>query len=104
MQRILRFPRPRFSNHHAKNSAFLIAALAPKQSHQQQSRPGSVSFRHHNSFATSMSSGVDAAAAETDAQAAEVANTSGITPASLSSTLTERLEALYVDVTDISGE
>lgn len=44
------------------------------------------------------------AAAETDAQAAEVANTSGITSTSLRLTLTERLEALYVDVEDISGE
>lgn len=51
-----------------------------------------------------MSGGTAAAAAETGAQGAEVANTSDITPASLSSTLTEKLEALYVDVEDISGE
>lgn len=45
-----------------------------------------------------------AQAAETDAQATEAANTSGITPVSLRLTLTEKLEALYVDVEDISGE
>lgn len=43
-------------------------------------------------------------AAETDSQAANVANSSGITPSSLQSTLTEKLEAQYVSVEDISGE
>lgn len=42
-------------------------------------------------------------ATETNVQAAQVANASGITPASLKSTLTEKLEAVYVDVEDISG-
>ena len=42
-------------------------------------------------------------AAETDVPAAAVANTSGITPSSLKSTLTEKLEAEHVDVEDISG-
>lgn len=42
-------------------------------------------------------------AAETDDQAANVANSSGVTSSSLKSTLTERLEAEYVDVEDISG-
>ena len=41
--------------------------------------------------------------AETDIQAAEVANTSGITPASLKRTLTEKLDAQYVTIEDISG-
>lgn len=50
------------------------------------------------------SGGAAAAAAETDAQATEVANASNITPTSLKSTLLEKLEALYVDVEDISGE
>lgn len=43
-------------------------------------------------------------AAETDVQAASVANSSGITSSSLKSTLTERLEAEHVDVEDISGK
>ncbi|MCJ1384223.1 hypothetical protein MMC17_007339 [Xylographa soralifera] len=41
--------------------------------------------------------------AETDTQAAEVANTSGITPMSLKKTLTEKLDAQYVTIEDISG-
>lgn len=51
-----------------------------------------------------MSNGAAAAAAETDAQPTEAANTSAITPTSLRLTLMEKLEALYVDVEDISGE
>lgn len=51
-----------------------------------------------------MSSGGAATAAETDAQATEVANASSITPTSLRLTLMEKLETLYVDVEDISGE
>lgn len=43
-------------------------------------------------------------AAETDGQAASVASNSGITPASLESALTEKLEAQFVNVEDISGE
>ena len=43
-------------------------------------------------------------AAETDTQAAEAANTSGITPASLTTTLTEKLEAKHVDINDMSGK
>lgn len=39
-------------------------------------------------------------AAETDTQAA---NSSGITPASLTTTLTEKLEAKHVDINDMSG-
>ena len=42
-------------------------------------------------------------AAETDTQAAEAANTSGITRASLTTTLTEKLEAKHVDINDMSG-
>lgn len=42
-------------------------------------------------------------AAETDTQAAAAANTSGITPASLSATLKEKLEASHVDINDMSG-
>ena len=42
-------------------------------------------------------------AAETDTQAAQAANISGITPASLTTTLTEKLEAKHVDINDISG-
>ena len=41
--------------------------------------------------------------AETDTQAAEVANLSGITPMSLKKTLTEKLDAQYVTIEDISG-
>lgn len=104
MQRILRLPLPRFSDHHAKNPAFLIAVSAPKTQQQHQSRLLSLSFRRDNSFATNMSSGGAATAAETDAQATEVANASSITPASLRLTLMEKLETLYVDVEDISGE
>ena len=48
---------------------------------------------------TTMSAG----AAETDTQAAQVANTTGITPESLKSTLAEKLAAQHVDVMDISG-
>ena len=42
-------------------------------------------------------------AAETDAQAAAVANTSGITTESLTETLREKLDAEFVDINDISG-
>lgn len=42
-------------------------------------------------------------AAETDTQAAAVANTSGITPQTLTVTLKEKLEATHVDINDISG-
>ena len=42
-------------------------------------------------------------AAETDTQAAEVANTSGITTQSLTATLREKLDASHVDINDISG-
>lgn len=41
--------------------------------------------------------------AETDTQAAAVANTSGITPASIKTTLIEKLEAQHVEIDDISG-
>lgn len=41
--------------------------------------------------------------AETDTQAAVVANTSGITPTSIKTTLTEKLEAQHVEIDDISG-
>lgn len=43
-------------------------------------------------------------AAKTDSQAAEVANSSGITPISLQSSLTEKLKAQHVYVEDISGK
>lgn len=43
-------------------------------------------------------------AAETDSQAAAVANTSGITTESLQRTITEKLEAEHVDIEDMSGE
>ena len=43
------------------------------------------------------------AAAETDTQASNVANESGITPESLSKTLKEKLEAKHVDIEDMSG-
>ena len=42
--------------------------------------------------------------AKTDVEAAEVANTSGITPQTLQTTLTEKLEALHVAIEDISGK
>lgn len=42
-------------------------------------------------------------AAETDTQAAAAANTSGITPDSISATLKEKLDASHVDINDISG-
>ena len=42
-------------------------------------------------------------AAEPDTQAANVANTSGITPATLKTTLAEKLEAEHVEIKDISG-
>jgi len=42
-------------------------------------------------------------AAETDSQAAAAANTSGITPDSISATLKEKLDASHVDINDISG-
>lgn len=41
--------------------------------------------------------------AETDTQAAAAANTSGITPDSISATLKEKLDASHVDINDISG-
>ncbi|MCJ1226180.1 hypothetical protein MMC12_002829 [Toensbergia leucococca] len=41
--------------------------------------------------------------AETDTQAANAAIASGITPTSLKTTLTEKLEAQHVDVDDMSG-
>ena len=44
-----------------------------------------------------------AGAAETDTEAAAVANTSGITAQSLTATLREKLEASHVDINDISG-
>ena len=43
-------------------------------------------------------------AAETDAQAETVANTSGITTESLQKTITEKLEAKHVDIEDMSGK
>lgn len=43
-------------------------------------------------------------AAETDAQAKIVANTSGITTESLQKTITEKLEAKHVDIEDMSGK
>lgn len=42
-------------------------------------------------------------AAETDTEAAAIANSSGITPQTLSATLREKLEASHVDINDISG-
>ncbi|KAL8909213.1 MAG: hypothetical protein Q9207_000387 [Kuettlingeria erythrocarpa] len=42
-------------------------------------------------------------AAETDAQAENVAKSSGITPTSLQDTLKEKLQAEHVDVEDMSG-
>lgn len=54
--------------------------------------------QHRSNHLASMS------AAKTDSQAANAANSSGITPSSLQSTLTEKLEAQYVNVEDISGE
>ena len=42
-------------------------------------------------------------AAESDAQAEKVANTSGITTESLQKTITEKLEAKHVDIEDMSG-
>lgn len=43
-------------------------------------------------------------AAETDAQAEGVANTSGVTTESLQRTITEKLEAKHVDIEDMSGQ
>ena len=43
-------------------------------------------------------------AAETDTQAAAAANTSGITPDSMKSTLAEKLQAQFVEVRDESGQ
>ena len=43
-------------------------------------------------------------AAEADAQAEKVANTSGITTESLEKTITEKLEANHVDIEDMSGK
>ena len=42
-------------------------------------------------------------AAETDVEAAQVANTTGVTPEGIQSTLREKLEAQVVEVDDISG-
>ncbi|KAG7009163.1 hypothetical protein G7Y79_00003g010310 [Physcia stellaris] len=42
-------------------------------------------------------------AAETDTGAAAIANSSGITPQTLSATLKEKLDASHVDINDISG-
>ena len=42
-------------------------------------------------------------AAETDTQAENVANTSGITTESLRKTITDKLEAKHVDIEDMSG-
>lgn len=43
-------------------------------------------------------------AAESDAQAETVANTSGVTTASLQKTIAEKLEAKHVDIEDMSGK
>lgn len=43
-------------------------------------------------------------AAETDTQAENAANSSGITPSSLQDTLKEKLQAEYVDIEDMSGK
>ena len=42
-------------------------------------------------------------AAPTDTEAAEAANTSGITPQSLEATLSSKLDAQYVEIEDMSG-
>ena len=42
-------------------------------------------------------------AAETDTQASQVANTSGVTPESLQATLKSKLEAQKAEIVDISG-
>lgn len=42
-------------------------------------------------------------AAETDTEAAAVANTSGITTQSISNTLKEKIQAQHVDIEDMSG-
>ena len=42
-------------------------------------------------------------AAETDTQAAAIANTSGITPESMKATLTDKLQAQLVEIRDESG-
>lgn len=42
-------------------------------------------------------------AAATDTEAAAVANKSGITPQSLSTTLKEKIQAQHVDIEDMSG-
>jgi len=44
-----------------------------------------------------------AGAAATDTEAAAVANKSGITPQSLSTTLKEKIQAQHVDIEDMSG-
>ncbi|MCJ1362259.1 hypothetical protein MMC16_001361 [Acarospora aff. strigata] len=41
--------------------------------------------------------------ARTDTEAASNANSSGITPTSLKATLTQKLEAQYIDIEDMSG-
>lgn len=41
--------------------------------------------------------------ARTDNEASSNANASGITPTSLKATLTQKLEAQYVDIEDMSG-
>ena len=43
-------------------------------------------------------------AAESDAQAETVANTSGVTTASLQKSIAEKLEAKHVDIEDMSGK
>ena len=43
-------------------------------------------------------------AAETDAQAETVANTSGITTETLQKTITDKLDAKHVDIEDMSGK
>ena len=58
---------------------------------------------YHPKFYPSMSVNAPSAA-ETDAQAEKVANTSGITTESLQKTITEKLEAKHVDIEDMSGE
>ena len=42
--------------------------------------------------------------AESDTQAANAANLTGVTPKSLQTTLIEKLDAQHVDVNDISGK
>ena len=71
-------------------------------------RHSSIAFPPHRTSrylqtASTKMANVTSGAAETDVAATQVANTTGVTPEGIQSTLREKLEAQVVEVDDISG-